>query len=173
MSDAQDPGVEARPRAPGFGRRLERAAELVSAALFMTLFIVFCIQVFMRYVVGKPVGWTLELTLILFIWITFWNAALLLHERDHVAFDLIYVESPPGVRRILALLGTGAVVAAFAVSFLPSLDYVTFMKIERTWVLDIRFDLVFSCYVVFLAGVIGFGLYRLAGLLGRRWREHL
>jgi TRAP-type C4-dicarboxylate transport system permease small subunit len=171
MSEPRDPGAE--PRASGLFRRLERAAELVSAALFLALFAVFCIQVFMRYVVGKPVGWTLEMTLILFIWITFWNAALLLRERDHVAFDLLYVESPPGVRRILALLGTAAVVAAFAVSFLPSLDYVTFMKIERTWVLDIRFDLVFSCYVLFLAGVIAFGLHRLAGLAGRRWREHL
>ncbi len=168
-----DYGLADRPRAPGIAGHLERAAELVSAALFAGLFAVFVVQVFTRYVIGKPAGWTLELTLVLFLWITFWNAALLLRERDHVAFDLIYHEVPPGPRRILALLGTAAVVVAFAVSFLPSLDYVTFMKIERTWILDIRFDLVFSCYILFLAGVILFGLWRLAGLLGRRWREYL
>jgi TRAP-type C4-dicarboxylate transport system permease small subunit len=173
VTDSPAPGDEARPRAPGFGGTLERAAELVSAALFAVLFSVFVIQVFMRYVVGKPVGWTLELTLVLFLWITFWNAAFLIRERDHVAFDLIYLEASPGTRRIFALIGTTMVVAAFAVSFLPSLDYVTFMKIERTWILDIRFDLVFSCYVVFLAGAILFGLRRLAGLAGPRWRDHL
>lgn len=171
MTESPNPGGQ--PRAPGIGNYLERAAELISAALFAVLFAVFVIQVFMRYVAGKPVGWTLELTLVLFLWITFWNAALLLRERDHVAFDLIYHEVPPPVRRILALIGTAAVVTSFAVSFLPSLDYVTFMKIERTWILDIRFDLVFSCYILFLAGVILFGVHRLIGLLGRHWREHL
>jgi TRAP-type C4-dicarboxylate transport system permease small subunit len=173
VTDLPESGVPERLRAPGLAGRFERAAELISAALFAALFVVFVIQVFSRYVVGKPTGWTLELTLVLFLWITFWNAALLLRERDHVAFDLIYYEVPEGPRRILAFLGTAAVVAAFAVSFLPSLDYVTFMKIERTWVLDIRFDLVFSCYILFLTGVIVFGLYRLVGLIGRRWRDHL
>ncbi len=80
---------------------------------------------------------------------------------------------PAGVQRVLALLGTGFVVAAFAVSFLPSLDYVTFMRMERTWILDIGFDLVFSCYILFLVGIIAFGVHRLVGLLGRRWRAHL
>jgi len=168
-----DYGLAERPRAPGLAGCLERAAELISAALFSVLFTVFVIQIFSRYVMGKPAGWTLELTLILFLWITFWNAAFLLRERDHVAFDLIYMEVGEGRRRILAILGTVAVVASFAASLLPSLDYVTFMKIERTWILDIRFDLVFSCYIVFLAGVILFGLNRLVGLFGRRWRDHL
>ena len=44
---------------------------------------------------------------------------------------------------------------------------------ERSWILDIRFDFVFSCYILFLVGVVGFGVYRLVGLLGRRWRAHL
>ena len=168
-----DYGLAERSRARGILGHLERAAELVSAALFAALFVVFVIQVFTRYVIGKPAGWTLELTLVLFLWITFWNAALLLRERDHVSFDLVYIEVAEGPRRILAILGTLAVVASFAVSFLPSLDYVTFMKIERTWILDIRFDLVFSSYILFLSGVILFGVKRLAGLLGRRWRDHL
>ena len=168
-----DYGLAERPRAPGIWGYLERAAELVSAALFAGLFAVFVVQVFTRYVIGKPAGWTLELTLVLFLWITFWNAALLLRERDHVSFDLIYMEVAEGPRRILAILGTLMVVTSFAISFLPSLDYVTFMKIERTWILDIRFDYVFACYVLFLAGVILFGLNRLVGLFGRRWRDHL
>lgn len=170
------PTTDPAPRAPtlrGVAARLKQAAELVSAALFAVLFCVFVIQVFMRYVVGKPVGWTLELTLILFLWVAFWNAAFLLKERDHVSFDLLYQEVPERARRVMAFLGTVFVTAAFAVSFWPSLDYVMFMKIERTWILDIRFDHVFACYILFLAGAIAFGLYRLAGLLGRRWRDHL
>ncbi len=46
------------------------------------------------------------------------------------------------------------------------------MKMGRTWILDIRFDFIFSCYILFLAGairvptgfaMIGSGVFYLAG----------
>ena len=65
---------------------LGRGAELVGAAIFATMFGAFLLQIFMRYVVNQPLGWTLELCMITYIWLVFWACAFLLKERDHIAF---------------------------------------------------------------------------------------
>jgi hypothetical protein len=47
-----------------------------------------------------------------------------------------------------------ALIALYAISFPAVVDYVTFMKVEKTAYLKIRFDLLFSIYVVFVLAVI-------------------
>ena len=60
----------------------------------------------------------------------------------------------PGARRVMALVSAAALVALYAVSFPAVLDYVTFMKVESTAYLEIRFDWLFSIYLVFVVAVI-------------------
>jgi hypothetical protein len=45
-------------------------------------------------------------------------------------------------------------VALYAISLPATVDYVRFMKVERTAYLKIRFDHLFSIYVLFLVAVI-------------------
>ena len=47
-----------------------------------------------------------------------------------------------------------AIVVLYAMSLPATIDYVTFMKVERTAYLKIRFDWLFSIYVVFAVAVI-------------------
>src|SRR3990170_4026504 len=117
-----------------------------SAARFGT----FLIQIFTRYVLNNPTAWTQELTLVLYIWVVFWTCSFILHERDHIGFDLISSNLPPRGRRVLALAATALVVVAFGVALRPSFDFVSFMKIVRTPVLRLPFDLVYSIFLVFL-----------------------
>lgn len=149
---------------------LRRAAELVAIVLLAAMFGVFLLQIFARYVLGSPLGWTVEICVVLYIWVVFWSAAFLLKQRDHVAFGLVYDAAPPGRRRILAILGTVVIGVAFAAALPATVDYVTFMRIEKTPVSRIRFDWVYSIFVVFAVAVVvraGLGLARLAG---RGWR---
>ncbi|MEQ1521594.1 MAG: hypothetical protein ABL936_10040, partial [Aestuariivirga sp.] len=46
------------------------------------------------------------------------------------------------------------IVAAFAVAFLPTFDYVAFYKIKRSNTLGIRLHYVFSIYLLFMLVVI-------------------
>lgn len=150
---------------------MRRGAELVAAAMFAALFGTFLIQIFTRYVLKNPTAWTQELTLILYIWVVFWTCSFILHERDHIGFDLISSNLPPRGRRVLALAGTILVLVAFAIGLKPSLDFVSFMKIVRTPVLRLPFDLVYSIFIVFIVSAIAAGLWRIARLSGSRWRE--
>ncbi|MHB1101634.1 MAG: TRAP transporter small permease [Devosia sp.] len=153
--------------------RLQRGAELVAAAMFAALFGAFLIQIFTRYVLNNPTAWTQELTLVLYIWVVFWTCAFILHERDHISFDLISSSLPPRGRRVLAIASTALVVVAFGIALAPSFDYVSFMRITRTPVLRIPFDVVYSIFIIFLVAVIAAGLLRLARLFGPHWAEEV
>ncbi len=152
---------------------LERGAEFVAAAIFAVMFGAFLLQVFMRYVVNDPLRWSLEVSLIAYVWIVFWSAAFLVKERDHVAFNMFYAAARPALRRVLAILGTAAIGGAFVAAFPATYDFVSFMGIDRTWVLELRFDLVFSVFLLFMIAVILRSALQLGRLFSRRWREHI
>ena len=153
--------------------RMRRGAELAAAAMFAALFGTFLIQIFTRYVLNNPTAWTQELTLVLYIWIVFWTCSFVLHERDHITFDLISSSLPPRGRRLLAIASTALVVIAFGIALAPSVDFVGFMKIVRTPVLRFPFDLVYSIFIIFLIAVIAAGLWRIGKLLRRDWQQEV
>ncbi len=155
------------------GRRLRRGAEIVAALLFAVMFGAFVLQVFMRYVVNRPLEWTLEVCLIAYVWIAFWSAAFLVNERDHVAFNLVYSGVRPPARRVLAVIATLVIGAGFAAALPATFDFVKFMGIDTTWVLELRFDLVFSVFIVFMVAVVVRAATRLRRLLSRRWKDAL
>lgn len=144
---------------------LRRGADLVGALLFLAMFASFLLQVFSRYVLNAPIGWTLEACLVAYLWFVFWAAAFMLREEDHVRFDLLVRALPALARRRLAAASTLATLACFALAFPATLDWVRFMAIDRTWTLGIRFDLLFSIYVLFMLAVMVRALLSLARLL--------
>lgn len=150
---------------------LRKAAELVAIVLLAAMFGVFLLQIFFRYVLDDPLGWTVEICVVLYIWVVFWAGAFLLKERDHVAFGLVYDSAAPGRRRILAILGAVVVGGAFAAALPAVVDYVTFMRIEKTPVSRIRFDWVYSIFVVFAVAVVVRSVCSLIRLFGRRWQD--
>ena len=52
------------------------------------------------------------------------------------------------------LIAAAALIVLYAISLPAVIDYVTFMKVERTAYLKIRFDWLYSIYVVFVVAVI-------------------
>ncbi|MGH6944841.1 MAG: TRAP transporter small permease [Geminicoccaceae bacterium] len=152
---------------------LRRGAELVGGLLLAAMFGAFLLQVFTRYVINRPLDWTLEVCLITYVWFVFWACAFLLEERDHIAFGLLYQSVRAPVRRVLALLSAGAIAGLFLAAAPATWDFIAFMARDRTWVLGLRFDLVFGIFLVFMLAAAARSLVRFARLLGGRWREQL
>ncbi|MFD0464444.1 hypothetical protein ACFQY9_24070 [Microvirga aerilata] len=75
-------------------------------------------------------------------------------EREEIRFDIIYGSVGSGTRRIMAIVTAVALIALYAISFPAVLDYITFMKVEKTGYLKIRFDWLFSIYIVFIIATI-------------------
>jgi C4-dicarboxylate transporter DctQ subunit len=150
---------------------LKSGAELVAVALFIAMFGAFLLQVFTRYVLNNPLGWTVEVCLATWLWVVFWSAAFLIREPQHVTFNIFYHAAPAPVRRVFALLSAGALLIAFAISLAPTWDFVSFMKIDKTPVVGLRFDYLFVIYVIFILAVIVRAAMRIFVLLSPRWRE--
>lgn len=130
-------------------RLMRGLADAVPALLLAAMFLCFIIQVVMRYVMNSPVGWTVEVCVIAWLWILLWGQSVSAEESDEIRFDIVYGAVRPGVRRWFRVIFSVLLVGIYAWS-LPALwDFVTFMKIQKTSYLDIRFNWVYSIALIF------------------------
>lgn len=133
---------------------LYRRAENILVLMLAGMFLAFLLQIVFRYVLNLPVGWTNEISAMLWIWIVLWGAGFVLREDEEIRFDLFYGAAGPSARRVMAVLAATALVILYAVSFPAVIDYVTFMRVESTAYLKIRFDWLYSIYLVFVVAVL-------------------
>ena len=133
---------------------LKRGADAIGAGLFAALFIVFIVQITARFGFNKPLPWTDELAVILYVWVILWAAAFMVPAREHVVFDLVYNLCGQRTRRGMLLLGS-VMIGALAAWGLPGAwDYVRFMAREGTPVLGWSFMAVFMPFVMLLAALV-------------------
>ncbi|MGA0593998.1 TRAP transporter small permease [Enterovirga sp. CN4-39] len=136
------------------GPWLARRAENVLAAMLAAMFAVFILQIVFRYVANLPIGWTHEISVALWLWMVLFGAAFVVSEREEIRFDIIYGAVGPGPRRIMCLITAVALVTLYTISLPAVVDYVRFMRVERTAYLKIPFDWLFLIYVVFAVAAI-------------------
>lgn len=133
---------------------LQRRAENVAAALLAVMFVAFIVQIVFRYALNFPIGWTSELTIITWLWVVLWGAAFVVKESEEIRFDLIYAGVGRRTRRVMGVITGLAIVILYAGSLPATIDYVQFMKVEKTAYLKIRFDWLYSIYVLFAVAVV-------------------
>ncbi|MDM8167873.1 TRAP transporter small permease subunit [Roseovarius sp.] len=130
-------------------KHARQLADAVPAILLAAMFVCFIIQVFMRYVMDSPVGWTVEVCVIAWLWILLWGQSVSATEADEIRFDIVYGSVRPSVRRWFRMIFSVFLVGIYMWS-LPALwDFVTFMKIQETSYLDIPFNWVYSIALIF------------------------
>jgi C4-dicarboxylate transporter DctQ subunit len=136
------------------GSWLRRRAENVAAALLATMFFVFVLQIVFRYLLNLPTGWAHEVTVMAWLWLVLFGAAFVVREDEEIRLDIIYSASPARVRRVMQVVAAASLVVLFCVSLPAIIDYVLFMKVQKTAYLKVRFDWLFSIYVVFALAMI-------------------
>ena len=156
---------------------LPRLAEILSGALLAAIFATFLLQIGSRYMpkivsgLGltesmpllasvRPLGWTLELIGILWVWVIFFSCAFVVREHEHVKFDILYLTVSKRIRRVFALISAAAIVIGMIYAFLPTWDYIDFMRMRRTSTVRNPFSgdkiplrTIFSVYAVFMIAV--------------------
>src|SRR3954452_5102234 len=98
------------------GGWLPRRAENVAAAMLAVMFAAFIIQIAFRYLFNFPIGWTSELTVVMWLWLVLWGSALVLKEKEEIRFDLVYSAVGPRVRIAMAIIFSLAVILLYGVS---------------------------------------------------------
>jgi C4-dicarboxylate transporter, DctQ subunit len=158
----------ASERLVAIGQWLRRRAENIAAFMLAVMFICFILQIFFRYVLNSPVGWTEEVSTLMWIWGVLWGAVFVLDEKDEVRFDIIYTAVKERTRRVFTVITGIALVAAYSVSLPAATSYVTFMKVERSAYLGIRLDYLYSIFLVFtVAAIVRYAWLAWRALRGR------
>ena len=137
-----------------FIRPLRTLANHFAVALIATMFVSFLLQIFFRYVLNRPLGWTEEVTVLCWVWVVLWTASFILTDAEEVRFDIVYTLVPLRVRRAFTFVTSIALIVLLVVSLPATWKYVAFMKREHSAYLHMRFDLLYSIYVVFVVAVI-------------------
>jgi C4-dicarboxylate transporter, DctQ subunit len=136
------------------GRWLRRRADDVIVVLMGTMFVSFLLQITFRYVLNAPLGWSEEVTVLCWVWVVLWGAAFILSDKEEIRFDIVYGLVSPSTRRTFTVLSSVALVVLFAISLPATWKYVVFMKREHSAYLHMRFDVLYSVYVIFSVACI-------------------
>ena len=151
-------------------KQLKRVAELIGTLSYGVLFVTFIFQVILRFVFNKPLTWSDELIVILYVFSMFWAGAFLLKEKEHVMLDLVYEHLPPQGKRIFSILYSLLIGGLFLWAVPASYSYVSFMMRENTPVLGVPFGIVFGVFVLFLLFIGIFYVRKLIVLFGPNWK---
>lgn len=135
-------------------RWAQRVFNGVGGLLFLALFGVFLIQITARFGFNRPIPWTDEAAVILYVWVILWASALVVPEREHVVFDLVWNAASPRLRRVMKLMGNAMIGVLAAIAIPANWDYVQFMARESTPVLGVPFMAVFVPFVLLLGSLV-------------------
>lgn len=116
-----------------------RVTEFIAAMTLAAIFVTFLIQIFTRYAAKiawlmpippvsnwmqnlEPLGWTVNLISLLWVWAVFFGGAFIVKSKDHVTFDILYLSAPKPMRRIFAVLSAIGVIAVLLYALPPTWD---------------------------------------------------
>ncbi len=135
-------------------RWLKHAANAIGGGLFLALFVVFIVQITARFGFNRPLPWTDEAAVILYIWVILWAAAVIVPEREHVVFDLLWNSVGLRTRQLMRILGHLLIGGLALVALPANWDYVKFMAREGSPVLEIPLMWVYLPFILLLVALV-------------------
>ncbi|WP_420332063.1 TRAP transporter small permease subunit [Roseibium sp.] len=151
---------------------LKHTAEAIAAAMMAIMFLTFVLQIFIRYSARlewlpeylpflEPTrfGWTLELCLVLWLWLVFWGNAFVVRDSDHVRFDILYSRVHRRTRRIFVIVFGLCIAIGLAISIEPTWAKFYILRLKKTATLSnlvgdwIRMRDLYVVYMLFLVAV--------------------
>ena len=119
--------------------KVTRSAEIIAAIILAAIFITFLLQIFTRYAPRiawlapvepiqhwmqslVPIGWTVNLISLLWVWLIFFSCSFFVREKDHVVFDVLVDVLPKTWRRIMASVTSLFLVGIMLYAFQPTYD---------------------------------------------------
>jgi len=148
-------------------KKCKHAADIVGGFLYVGLFLTFVVQVTARFGFNKPLMWSDELAVILYIWVVLWGAAFMVPEDEQVRFGLLYDLASPNVQRVMRIAGYVLIGGLSAWSLPASWNYIHFMAREGTPVLGWPIMWVFLPFAMLLVSLIVRAVWNIVIIMGQ------
>jgi TRAP-type C4-dicarboxylate transport system permease small subunit len=104
---------------------VDRVVEAIVAVAMVIMVASVSLQVYSRYVLRQPVGWTEEIARATLVWITFLGSYLVLRKATHIRISVLVDRFPLVVRRICGALGYLMITAVAVVLVRYGIDFTT------------------------------------------------
>ena len=132
---------------------LDKLVRLLAMALFIAVIFLTIAQVLSRYVMKFPIAFSEELARILFIWISFLGAAMVMKDDEHIRLDVIMEKLSDKAKRNLKIfiqvLITGfCIVTAAKGIYLMTITMAQVTPVARIPMGVVYSILPFSCFVM-------------------------
>lgn len=136
-----------------FGFVRDCVEKYIPSIALAALFIIFCYQVFMRYVLRQPQAWAGEVEQSCFLWLVLLGACYAQRMKAHVTFTLLYDKLSIKGKAVVAMLGDIIIAFTAFCNILPSLHYVLGLAARHqvTTILKWPKTIVYFPYVVMIA----------------------
>ena len=139
----------------------------ISLALFWALAFVVFYQVYTRYFLNDPAGWTEEIARYLLVAVVFIGASMSVRKNNHIQVDVFYRLMPGVMQRVLSTAVD--LLRLVFLGYSAWLAYLLTQRIggQRMAIVDLPMGLVFGCIV------FGFAVMtlRAAQVAWRHWRD--
>lgn len=84
---------------------IKKTVEVICFFMLATMVILVFLQVFFRYVLVNPLGWSEEIGRITLVWTTFLGAYLVFEEKKHMRISILFNKLKKGPQRFLLAAG--------------------------------------------------------------------
>ena len=159
-----------RRRTAGIARALRDG---VSGWLFIVMFVMFIVEVVFRYVLNRPISWSIELIMVTFLVMLFYTAAVGVNLSSHISFNVLYAALPPAGKRIFALIGNLVGAAILALATPGVVNMALFERRESTPILRVPFASFYFAFVLFVVVFAARLLVHVVQLLRPGWRDRV
>jgi TRAP-type C4-dicarboxylate transport system permease small subunit len=129
--------------------------QIVCGILMAIISVVVFLTVIFRYFLHMPLGWTEELSRLLFLWIVFLGAAVCAGQERHTKFDMFVKNLKPATGRILDIISSVLILVITGVIIYKGFLAYRLIFFERFVILGIPYSfgfmaLPFSAILIFL-----------------------
>ncbi|MGM0880330.1 MAG: TRAP transporter small permease [Bacillota bacterium] len=127
----------------------------IPVVTFVIMFLAFILQIVTRYFFNNPLSWPYEVSVISFVWTIVLGACYARRRKEMVEFAVVFDMFPVRVQHILSIAGNIIVAAGLAAALYPVYDYIQFLKIEKSTILRIPFNIAFFPFLIMMVLMIG------------------
>lgn len=124
---------------------------------FVVLFVVFNMQVLLRYVFKAPTMWSSELSGIMFLWLVMCATNYTTRQHKHVCFSMVYDGAGERGKKAIRILGSLLLIVTYSLGFIPCARAILGEQRLST-VLRLPLRVVYFPFLLFLIFTIGYSI---------------
>ncbi len=89
-----------------FWKVVDQLVDSLATVLLLVMSLVLAVEVFFRYVVNRPLSWTMEVSIFCFVWLVWLGAVGFMREERQIRIDFMETYAPRSIQKVFVPVNT-------------------------------------------------------------------